>query len=173
MNGREDDKGSGSLLKKGACREELKEEGKKVNGEKCTKFDTADGSLSIVTAIDKPEDNNATETTSEDIGDVANGILKADSWDATRWIDSHRGGCCVGRAADKESRRIVLKLAIKEIAPRVRGGFPAERLKVPKTGHLSRMDCAVAASDRLDRNRQDKLVLVVVCWGSGLGLRQI
>ena len=41
MNGREDDKGSGSLLEKGACREELKEEGKEVNGEKCTKFDTA------------------------------------------------------------------------------------------------------------------------------------
>jgi len=128
MNGRENDKGSGSLLEKGARREELKEEGKKVNGEKCTKFDTAwnwvgnleggagktmiltDGGLSIVTAIDKPEDNNATETTSEDIGDVANGILKADAWDATRWIDSHRGGCCVGRAADKESRCVVLKL---------------------------------------------------------------
>jgi hypothetical protein len=41
MNGREDDKGSGSLLEKGASREELKEEGQKVNGEKCTKFDTA------------------------------------------------------------------------------------------------------------------------------------
>lgn len=41
MNGREDGKGGGSLLEKGARREELKEESKKVNGEKCAKFDTA------------------------------------------------------------------------------------------------------------------------------------
>ena len=69
-----------------------------------------DGSLSMVTAIDKPEDNNATETASEDIGDVAYGIFKADTWDTTRWVDPHRGGCCVGRAADKKSRCVVLKL---------------------------------------------------------------
>jgi hypothetical protein len=51
-----------------------------------------DGGLPMVTLIDKPEDNNATETTSEDIGDVADRVFKADAWDATRWIDSHRGG---------------------------------------------------------------------------------
>ena len=65
-------------------------------------------------------------------------------------------------------------LAIKEIAPRVRRGVPAERLKVPKTGHLSRLDCTVAEGDRLDRNGQDKLVVVPnVCWGSGLRMRQL
>ena len=69
-----------------------------------------DGGLSMITAIDKPEDNNGTETTSEDIGDVAYGIFKADAWDTTRWIDPHWGGCCVGRAADKKSRCVVLKL---------------------------------------------------------------
>jgi hypothetical protein len=40
MNGRNDDKGGGSLLKKGACCDELKGEGDKVKGEECTKFDT-------------------------------------------------------------------------------------------------------------------------------------
>lgn len=48
-------------------------------------------------------------------------------------------------------------LAIKEIAPRVGGGVPAERLKVPKTGHLSGLDCAVAESDRLERKKRDKV----------------
>jgi hypothetical protein len=53
-------------------------------------------------------------------------------------------------------------LAIKEIAPRVRRGFLAKRFKIPQTSHRLRVDCDVAKSDRLDRNRQNKLVLVVV-----------
>jgi hypothetical protein len=69
-----------------------------------------DGGLSIVTSIDKREDNNTTETTSEDIGDVANRAFKANARNATCWVDSHRSGCCVGRAAPKEIRCIMLKL---------------------------------------------------------------
>jgi hypothetical protein len=162
MNSRKDDKGGGALLEQGACGDKLKEEGKKVDGEKCTKFDTTDSGLSVVTVIDKEEDDSDTETTGEDIGDVADGIFKANAWDTAHWIDSYWGGCCIGRAADKKSRCMVLKLAIKEIAPRVRGSVPAERLKVSKTGHRLRVDWAVAESDRLDKNRADKLVLVLV-----------
>ena len=38
-------------------------------------------------------------------------------------------------------------LAIKEVAPRVRGGFLTERFKVPKTGHRLKVDGDVAKSD--------------------------
>ena len=38
-------------------------------------------------------------------------------------------------------------LAIKEVAPRVRGSVSTEGLKVAETGHLSRLDCSVAESD--------------------------
>ena len=64
-------------------------------------------------------------------------------------------------------------LAIKEIAPGVRGSVPAERLKVSKTGHRLRVDWAVAESDRLDKNRPGKLVLELVlvldAWRGGVG----
>ena len=43
-------------------------------------------------------------------------------------------------------------LAIKEVAPRIRGDFLAKRFKVPKTGHRLRVDCDVAKGDRLDNN---------------------
>jgi hypothetical protein len=53
-------------------------------------------------------------------------------------------------------------LAIKEIAPRVRRGFLAKRFEIPKTGHRLRVDWEVAKTDRLNENRQNKVVLVVV-----------
>jgi hypothetical protein len=64
----------------------------------------------VVTVIDKEEDDNNTETTGEDIGDVADGIFKANAWDTAHWIDSYWSGCCIGRVADKKSRCMVLKL---------------------------------------------------------------
>jgi hypothetical protein len=64
----------------------------------------------VVTAIDKPDGNKDAETTSEDIGDVSNGALKANAWDATHGIDSYWSGCCICRAADKKKRCVVLKL---------------------------------------------------------------
>ena len=64
----------------------------------------------MVTANDKPDDDKDTEPASEDVGNVANGVLKASAWDAAQWIDSYRSGCCVCRAADEKSRCIVLKL---------------------------------------------------------------
>jgi hypothetical protein len=57
----------------------------------------------------------------------------------------------VGRTTEKEGEK---NLVIKEIAPRVRGGVPAERFKIPKTGHLLGLGCAVAESGRLDKRKE-------------------
>jgi hypothetical protein len=70
----------------------------------------ADGGLSAVTVSYEQEENQNTERASEDICNVADGIFKANAWDSTLWVDSHRGGCCIGRGADKKRRCMVLKL---------------------------------------------------------------
>lgn len=120
------------------------------------------------------EENQNTERASEDIGNVADGIFKANAWDSTLWVDSHRGGCCIGRGADKKRRCMVLKLflwvngwdtrriknggknlAIKDIAPWVRGSVSTKGLKVAETGHLCSLDCSVAESNRVDKTRLD------------------
>jgi hypothetical protein len=46
-------------------------------------------------------------------------------------------------------------LAIKDIAPWVRGSVSTEGLKVAETGHLCSLDCSVAESDRVDKTRLD------------------
>jgi hypothetical protein len=41
-------------------------------------------------------------------------------------------------------------LAIKKVAPRVRGSVSTEGSKVAETSHLCSLNCFVAESDRLD-----------------------
>jgi hypothetical protein len=83
-------------------------EDRRDTGWKITRL--ANGGLSAVTESDEQKENQNTEGASEDIGNVAERTFKANAWDTTLWVDSYRGGCCVGRGADKRGRRIVLKL---------------------------------------------------------------
>jgi hypothetical protein len=73
----------------------------------------ANSGLSAVTKNDKKEENQDTERASDNIGNVADRTFKANAWDTTLWVDSYRGGCCVGRGADKKGRCMVLKLFLQ------------------------------------------------------------
>lgn len=64
-------------------------------------------------------------------------------------------------------------LAIKKIAPRVRGSVSTEGFKVAETGHLFSLEGSVAEGDRLDKTRLDRAVVVVVPdEGDGRGLER-
>jgi len=79
MEGGEDDKGGGSLLEKRAGGEKLEEEGEEVNDQECTDLDTTDGGLPVVREIGEPENDKDAENASENIGDVADGVVRTNT----------------------------------------------------------------------------------------------
>ena len=64
----------------------------------------------MVTAIDEQQGDDNAESASDDIGDVADGVLSAGAWDATFWIDAHGRGLCVERCTKEGGRGSMLKL---------------------------------------------------------------
>jgi hypothetical protein len=65
-----------------------------------------------MTEINEAEDDEDAESASENIGDVADGVVRTNAWNSTSWVDANWGGRWVGRGADKDKRCIasVLKL---------------------------------------------------------------
>jgi hypothetical protein len=51
-----------------------------------------DGCFATITEEDKESDEQYTDTTCCDIGDVTNGTVISQPWNTTRWIDPNRGG---------------------------------------------------------------------------------
>jgi hypothetical protein len=121
----EDHEGGAALLEEGTGGDELEGKCEEIYDEESTELDTADGGFPVVTAIDEPKGDDDAESASDDIGDVANGVFRACSWDTTLWIDAYGRGCCVERCTEEGGRGIMLKLAIKKVAPRIRGNVCA------------------------------------------------